>query len=457
MFRFFNLPFFFFIFLLNLNSSCVQQEKKPEVEKGPNTWQMKMQDLARVFSELIPVVASDQKFSDPKNKELIERDTESLRKLAHSLKTSKLPKNSDPSLKITAELFEEDISRAKVLLSSGQLAAARMILRDTSSYCIQCHTQSSNGPNFPKMKLDFPTDGLSQLEKAELFVSLRRFDQALGEFTKIIEDKNFAAEHVFEWEQAARSAVAISVKVEKDPVKTLSLVRKIAANPSTPQFVKESVTPWEASVQEWRRERKPLLVAPPETLRSVEKMISRAQSKQKYPLDHSQDILFFRASGVLHDLLAFHNADDEIKAQALYLSGMVAEDTRDLNFWTLHETYYELCIRIVPHTDLARQCYEKLNNSMIIGYSGSAGTSIPVEIQTKLNDLKLLSLALPNPEMNAKATAPAVVPAPAPATAPATAQSPAPTAAPSAVTKATPSPTPEAKIEQKTEVKKDSP
>ena len=463
-----------FVSTVLLTFSCIQNEKKLEPEKGPNTWQMKMQDLATVFSELVPLVASDQKFMDPKNKLIIEKDTESLRKLAHSLKTDKLPKNSDPSLKITAELFEDDLSRAKVLLSSGQLESARVILRDTSSYCIQCHTQSSTGPNFPKMKLDFPTDGLTQLEKADLYVSLRRFDQALTEFTKIIEDKSFAAEHVFEWEQAARSAIAISVKVEKDPNKTLILVRKIAANPSTPQFVKESVKPWEASVQDWRRERKPLIASPSETLNVAERMILKAQSKQKYPLDHSQDILFFRASGILHDLLAFHNANDEIKARVLYLSGMAAEDTRDLNFWTLHETYYELCIRTVPHTNLSRMCFDRLNNSMIIGYSGSAGTSIPPEIQSKLNDLKMLSLALPSPEgapvpnptpsatpgiatpsptpsqTSSSKPSPSLSPSPslAPSTAPSTA--PAATSAPTPAATLAPTATPEAK---KTEAK----
>ncbi len=438
-----------FQFLL---TACTQSTKKVEQEKTSSTWQMKMQELSAVFSELMPIVANDQKFSDVKNKAIIEKDTEALRKLAHSLKTAKLPKNSDPSLKMTAELFEEDISRAKVLLMAGQMSAARVILRDTSSYCIQCHTQSSSGPNFPKMNLNFSTDGLSRLEKAELYVSLRRFDQALVEFTKIIEDKSFAAEHVFEWEQAARSAIAISVKVENDPNKTLVLVRKIAANPSTPQFVKESIAPWEASVQEWRRERKPLLMAPPETLRNVEKMILRAQSKQKYPLDHSQDILFFRASSILHEVLAFHNANDEIKARALYLSGMTAEDTRDLNFWTLHETYYELCVRTVPHTDLARQCFDKFNNSMIIGYSGSAGVSIPIEIQAKINDLKVLSSALPNPEAESNQKNPATPPANATGVTVAPAGStPVPSPNPTAPT---PAPT---KLENKTDSLKDTP
>lgn len=394
-------------------SACTQVDKKSEPEHSPTTWQVKMQELSAVFGELMPIVASNQKFLDPKNKETITKDTDALGRLAHSLKTDKLPKNSDPSLKITAQLFEEDIGRAKALLASNQLEGARVILRDTSSYCIQCHTQSSQGPNFPTMKLDFPTDGLTTLEKADLYVSLRQFDRALGEFTKIIEDKKFAAEHVFEWEQAARSAIAISVKVERDPVKTLSLVRKIAANPSTPQFMKESINPWEASVQDWKRERKPLLVSPTETVNTAERMILRAQSKQKYPLDHSQDILFFRASGILHDLLAFHNANDEIKARVLYLSGMAAENTSNLNFWTLHETYYELCVQTVPHTGLARLCFERLNNSMIIGYSGSAGTSIPPEIQKKLDEMRLLSAALPNPID--PVTAPTSSPSPSPA------------------------------------------
>ncbi len=382
-----------------LLDSCTQSAKKIEKEKSTASWQMKMQELSTVFTELMPIVANPQKFSDTKNRAIIEKDTDSLQRLSHSLKTETLPRNSDPSLKMTAELFEQDISQAKVALTNNQLENARMILRDTSSYCIQCHTQTNNGPNFPKLKLDFPTDGLTTLEKAELYTSLRRFDLALEEFTKLIVDKNYAAEHAFEWEQAARSAIAISVKSEKDSGKTLSLVKKIAANPSSPQFIKESVQPWEASVQEWRHERKTLLSSPLETLKSVEKLIAKAQAHQRYPLDHSQDILYFRASGILHDLLAFHNAKDETKARILYLSGISAEKTRDLNFWTLHETYYELCIQTDPHTEIARQCFDKLYNSMVVGYSGSAGIAIPAEIQSRLTELKNLSAALSNPEV----------------------------------------------------------
>lgn len=398
--------------IANLFSCSGSSTKSETKSQNPNQmssknsesseWPSKMQELSKVFTELMPIVASQKKFSDPKNKDLIEKNTESLGKLVHGLKTEKLPPSSDPSLKMTAELFEEDMSRARVALKSGQNESARLILRDTSSYCIQCHTQTNNGPNFsqniPKMNIDFQTKDLSTLEKAELYTSLRRFDAALAEFTKIIEDKNFAHEHAFEWEQAARSAVAISVKVEKDPHKTLQLVRKITANTSTPQFVKESVSSWESSVQEWKSERKPLLSSPPELLRFSEKLITKAQGRQKYPLDHSQDILYFRASSILHDLLGSHNTKDEISAKALYFSGLAAENTRDLNFWTMHETYYELCIRAQSHTEIARTCFEKLNNSLIIGYSGSAGTSIPTEISQKIEELKNLASALPAPK-----------------------------------------------------------
>jgi hypothetical protein len=403
MFRFSNTFILSFTSLL-IVSSCTQNAKKQEANKSSESWQAKMQELSKVFTELMPLVASPQKFSDIKNKEIIVRDTDSLKRLAHSLKTEKLPKNSDPSLKMTAELFEQDISQAKVALNNNQFESARMILRDTSSYCIQCHTQTNNGPNFPKLNLNFPTEGLSTLETAELYTSLRRFDMALAEFTKLIEDKNYASEHAFEWEQAARSAIAISVKSEKDSGKTLALVKKMAANPSTPAFVKESIQPWEASVQEWRREKKSLLSSPIETLKQVERIIAKAQAHQRYPLDHSQDILYFRASGILHDLLAFHSAKDETKARILYLSGIAAENTRDLNFWTLHETYYELCIQTDPHTDIARLCFDKLYNSMLVGYSGSAGVAIPAEVQTKLTELKSLSAALSNPESTAQPT-----------------------------------------------------
>lgn len=408
--------------------NCTHQTNGAPAPTTSGAWHGRMQELSKNLSQLWPIIANEQKFADPANLPAIEQRTNELRKLAHVLNANTPRPNNDPSLGLVSDLFAEDIETALTSLRSGRVQYARRVLLDTTSYCIQCHTQTDRGAKYPRLDLQADLSGLTPIEKAEFFAATRQFETALQEFETLISDKNFAKTQPFEWQRAARSALAISVKVQKDPNRTIALIKKMEANPSTPQFMKENIQPWLRSANEWRSERSPAIQSPYQALNRAEKMIERAQKGQRDPLDQSQDITYFRASGFLHEILATRAARDRISTKALYLAGIAAENTRDLNFWTMHETYYELCIRRMPHTELARMCYKRLNDSIIQGYSGSAGTQIPPDIQQRLTTLKGLSDPVANP----------AVPQPSPTTSPSPSASPAPTGSPAATPTTTP-------------------
>lgn len=395
---------------------CSHQTNSNPQQPAPSqatSWHGRMQDLSKTLSQLWPIVANEQKFSDPANLPVIEKRTAELRSLAHVLNSNTPRPNNDPSMGLVSDLFEEDLDRALVSLRSGRVQYARRVLLDSTSYCIQCHTQSDRGAKYPR--LDFNTDlsGLNAMEKAEFFAATRQFEPAVKEFETLISDKNFAKTQPFEWQRASRSALAITVKVYKDPARTIELIQKMQANPSTPQFVKDNVQPWLRSANEWKSERAPLIQSPYQAINRAEKMIERAQKNQKDPLDQSQDITYFRASGLLHEILGSRGAKDRISTRALYLAGIAAENTRDLNFWTMHETYYEMCVRRMPHTELARSCFKRLNDSVVQGYSGSAGTQIPGDLKERLSRLS----ALAEPVASLKPT-PSPSPSPTPSTTP---------------------------------------
>lgn len=366
----------------------------------PASWVEKMQALSHTLSELLPLVASRTKFNDEKNQPRIEEGTKRLKTLAHDLKSASTP-NADPSLRVMTGLFEEDIERALESLQSGNREYARSVLKDTTSYCIQCHTQSNNGPEFPRLNLNINTADLPLLERAEFFAATRQFDPAMETYTAVVADPSLPKTNPFEWEQAARSALAIVVRVKKDPAATQELLAAIGKNPSIPPSTQEAITAWKRSVNEWKKEKAATAKVAAkgiqkDPLNRAENMIKKAQARQAFPLDHSQDIAFFRASELLHDWLSEHGRNDANSGKALYLAGIAAEATRDMNFWTLHETYYEMCIRSAPHSKQAEQCYGRLKESLVLGYSGSGGVRIPPEVNRKLEELKSLSQTPPN-------------------------------------------------------------
>lgn len=357
-----------------------------------------MQELSKTLSELIPLVTSRTRFNAEENEEKILKQTTRLRELAHSLKSGTAP-NQDPTLLVMSGMFEEDLDRALQSLKSGNREHARFVLRDTASYCIQCHTQSNNGPQFPYLNLDINAEELNPLNRAEFYAATRQFDRALDEYRKVIQDESVAQAVPFEWEQAVRSALAIVVRVKQDPKEAAAILDLVEKNKGRPQTIKQTLQAWKRSIREWSREKRTDPLSAKKKLALAERLVNRAQKSQELPLEHAQDIYYFRASSLLHDVLAEQGqSSGGMSAQALYLAGIASEATRDMNFWTLHETYYELCIKKAPQTQIAKQCFDRLHDSITLGYSGSGGVRIPPEVAKQLENLRALAFETPKAE-----------------------------------------------------------
>ncbi|MES2963237.1 MAG: hypothetical protein V4760_05060 [Bdellovibrionota bacterium] len=370
------------------------RSKKAELPTPKNGWSAKMQALSTTLSDLLPLVTSKKKFADPKNDARIEADVKAVRALAHSLKTGEQP-SSDPSMQIMTGLFEADIARALDALKTGNRDYARHVLKDTTSYCIQCHTATSNGPDFPRLNLDIDTKDLTPVDRAEFYAATRQFDAALSSYISALDDQTFASEDPFEWEAAARGALAIAVRVKQNPADTMKVIAAAKSNSKLAKSSKTALTSWENSVKEWAKETQASAETPPQMLQESETLIRRAQKRQEFPLDHSQDILYFRAGSRLHELLqqppATKGHSKELRARALYWAGVASEATRDMNFWTMHETMYEQCIRLRPGTEQARQCFARLKESVTLGYTGSAGVNIPAEVSARLESFRVIA------------------------------------------------------------------
>lgn len=118
--------------------------------------------------------------------------------------------------------------------------------------------------------------------------------------------------------------------------------------------------------------------------------MSEARNGQIFPADHSSEVQYLRASGVAHDLLR-QAKSPKVKAEGLLSVGTAYEVMSNPVLWPIHELYYEACVREVPHSKLAMSCYQRYEQSVYIGYTGSAGTNIPDEVQVLLAELKQLA------------------------------------------------------------------
>jgi hypothetical protein len=358
-------------------------------------WNKNMQELSKAFSELLPELV-DSKPLTPARQKKLEKNTKKLLDLAHTVNMGSggnvvvLPPEIDPTIRFVSDLFEHEIKHAYHALNSGNTGYAKSILRTTTGYCIACHTRHDRGPDFPTFDLPANVQSLSPAQKAEWFAATRQFDSALDELEAIATDPKLAKTRPIEWGRSLRRALNISIRVKKDPDRAIALMNKVSALPNLSPFYASNLPIWKESLAEWKAEKEGKERSEEDLFSEAMRLTKAAKSKQTYTFDHSADVLYLRSSNIVHELLTRFPLGKR-SSDAMLLAGEAYELLEDRLISRLPNMYYQACIRNAPHTPIAEQCYSHYEQNITFGYSGTAGTFIPDDIQDSMRELEKLS------------------------------------------------------------------
>ncbi len=347
-----------------------------------------MQGFKENLSQLLPIVIDSNQFNAPQNHDLIDQEVDNLLKISKQVVHNPQVQGKDPSLRFISTAFSEDLKRAKESLDAGKREFARYTLLNVTAYCIECHTRSSSGPSFNSPLLEKTLQSLKPMEKGEYLLSTRQYDLAYKEFEKTIKDSLSSNGNLFDLDRAVRYALSISVKFQNDPKKALEIAHLVAKSDKAPLYLRQSAQSWVKSIQLWKKEKSKKSTNVDEMLKHNEILVKEGRSLQAGLSERGGDIYFLRALSELLTVLSRNNLTKDELGDALYLTGESYEAVRDLSIWSLHENYYESCIREVPHTSWSEKCYGKLEESIHFGYTGSSGLRLPADVQAKLDELK---------------------------------------------------------------------
>ena len=378
------------------NKKDSRAQAAPSHPAATSQWSIKMKELFKTLAELLTDVSSDSRYRNSNFNVRIDREAQRLAALARDLnqKGVEAP-DGDPTLQIIAGMLGRETKRAVTELKRGNRTYARTVLRSIPNYCIACHTRNSSGPQFSKLPFEPTSDSLTVFEKGEFFAASRQFERAQTEFKKVIEDQKSVDRNLWTWSRAVHESLAIAVRVKKDPTQAAEIIETLLRMPHAPSSLKEDARIWKVSIQEWQAELPHQAVTEEGLYTEAVKLMARAREIQKYPMDRTADIIYLRASSAAHDLLqqfplGTHSND------ALLLAGLSYEVLGPLKTENLHEMYYEACVRKTPHTLTAEICFRRYEESMVLGYTGSAGTDIPDDATQGLAELRSLSQPLNN-------------------------------------------------------------
>lgn len=379
---------FFLIILTSLFVGCQSPHKNsPPSQKGDQkaSWKAKMHEMSSNLRVLAPYIYSEKSFSDAKNKEVIEKN---LTEFSKNLKTFKnLHKESlpddDPSLLVTLDRLKSDVEQAHRSFLSQDQSFARANLRGVTQYCFFCHTRRAQG-----LSLKWPTNetlpGASAIETGDYLVATRQFEKAKSVFKKII----FSEESFFSFtkEKALKKLLLVDLRLNDDIEDALKTITKYQETPNVPAFMSELLDSWRKDLLAWKAKR----IKTPKTLAEIDALIKKAEARKGFSYDEKANILYIIASKSLHDLLAQKQNRSE-RAKTYYLLGKSYEVLRGTGLWSLNEIYFESCIRKLSHSTLALSCYHELEDSIIVGYSGSGGYFVPYPVRKRLEELRELA------------------------------------------------------------------
>ena len=358
-----------------------------EDQKNSKMISIKMQEMQKNLSSLLLLSSSNQQFNDPANKKQIEKELKSFTKTTHNLDQNVMFMDADPVVKFLPNQLSADTTEAYLAFREGNTAYARNMLRSTSSYCISCHSRSSAELQFSKTFFQAPSS-LKSFELDQFYAVSRQFDAAIEYYLKAIQENSIDRADL---EEAINQSMAIAVRVKSKPTLAMEIAQTVIQTKTIPMYLKMNALDWKKSISEWETKK----TNPPEDEKSyytqAKNLLDQALKIKKYPMDRSADILYLRASGLLHELIrkAPHG---KYFSEALFLEGICYEVLSPRKVESMSNIYFEACIRSAPHTDTSESCYRRYEENIYSIYSGNSGVQIPEEIKNKLIELWTISI-----------------------------------------------------------------
>lgn len=374
-------------FLLGSLGICDEKESS----RNRANWSKKMQELSEVIPNLLPDIAFYSRFSNEKNFKRIEENTKKLAELAHKINmkdkaTSVQIGDADPTIEMMAGQLEKRVQQAYEALKAGNRDYARQQLMAVTQYCIGCHSRSDSGPEFESLPMNKALGPLTDLDRADLFAATRQFDKALELYGKVASETMPSRDRAVDWEKSILRALAISVRVKKDPDQALKIVDRLLNAEAVPAYLKEDARLWKKSLLAWKKEPKSRQLTSQGYLSEANRLIASANLIKKYPADAAGDMYYLRATSVLHDLLKEKRSAQQT-SEALYLLGVSYEALSTLIPGALSDVYLESCIHNLPHSAIAWRCYLRYDEAVHLGYSGTANYDLPENVVRHLAGL----------------------------------------------------------------------
>lgn len=357
-----------------------------DVPKSPAT-KTTMALFLNELTALKKYMVSDAKFEDPKNSDDIAKHLKEFARLAKSAAHD--PTLKQENFKFSRQVLEERIVDTERVFRLGRKSYARWQLASTASICMSCHTQL---PGSDRLFGNFNDTSMftSAYDRAEFLFSTRAFDKALQSYDEVIAKfpKNEAS--VFQVEKSLEREVAYYSRLKRNPTEAIAKLELHLARKNLPDYLVMNIKSWIQQFTKWTK----VPILDPRTA-SDEQIVKFAKDNIEVKTSNSPVatnpnlVTYLKVSGVLFEYLETH-PHTKATPQVLYWLSVCERSIESSFFYSLADMYLRECITKFPADPIAKKCYQQYELETTLGYTGSGGVRIPLEVRDDLNTLKQL-------------------------------------------------------------------
>ncbi len=355
--------------------------KKDLTQNNPKTINV-MHSVFAPMSELLPLSLDSKEFSSPKNKDFILKKMQEVVDGSSALTLH--AQTGNKGFTFLASRLQVDARDMLAWYKKNRSDEARTILHNMTENCIACHSQWTSDPTrAPNLNFFEKADlaKLAPVQRAQMFVASRKFDDALTQFETFFNSKDLTPAQVAQ-SDAFTTYLKVSLRVKKDTARPKATLTKWLKKPKIPAVMRGEIEAWIASLDQIEKEK---ALTSTDPFATGKKLISMGQQPPDLSLDRSKLVYFIAGSGRLLESISKEDLKQEDKAEAYYLLG-VCESAMGASYWiTLSDSYFEAAIRALPESALAQKAFEALKAELSYEEAPSAGTAVNSETDSVLN------------------------------------------------------------------------
>lgn len=253
---------------------------------------------------------------------------------------------------ISFDLFK-NLLRLEAAINAGTFSYARYLLRQITHYTIPWQ-QGQTAKSASALQFTEPPASLSDLDKAEYYAAIKKYEEAMLAYERVLNDKQFRKTRPDIWERAVENLMAITIRIRNDPHITLEMTSALRDESASSPAQKEMLLAWRNSAKAWTTENVAQKMSGQELLTKAQQIADKGQQLSAKGRNLGM-IEYLRAMSLLNELAAVQ-PNEGIKAKGFQQAGRTSEKLQNVFIWMHADAYYEACIRARPHSAESREC-----------------------------------------------------------------------------------------------------